>query len=209
MESAAVSTYIRDGFLVLRNVLDQESVAACVAHLLGLLARYRLNGPIVTVSLDDDGFLARMADDVRLSSIASCLLDAEPVPFGSTYFVKEPGTGRPVLWHQDAYPWQSQLGVVEAVTLWIALDPADEGNGGLQVIPRSHSLAAQPLQPNHRGGNVFGAEIDPRLVDATQAHVLVMGEGDVSAHHPRLIHSSPANWSGRCRRALAIRYRPK
>jgi phytanoyl-CoA hydroxylase len=161
MESPAVSIYKRDGFVVLRDVLDLESVAKCVAHLVALRARYRLSGPIVTVPVDEDGFLARMAGDVRLSSIAGCLLDAEPVSFGSTYFVKEPGTGRPVLWHQDAFPWQSQLGVVEAVTLWIALDPADEHNGGLRVIPRSHTLAAQPLQPNHEGGNVFGAEIVP------------------------------------------------
>lgn len=162
----------------------------------------------MTAALATDHFLAEMADDPRLSSIARDILEAEPVAFGCTYIVKEPRHGLAALWHQDGHPWRTRLGVTEAVTLWVALDPADENSGGLRVIPGSHALAAQPLRPSTGPASVFGSEIDPGLVDETRARQLTLNPGDVSAHHPHLIHGSLPNRSEHVRRALAVRYRP-
>jgi ectoine hydroxylase-related dioxygenase (phytanoyl-CoA dioxygenase family) len=162
----------------------------------------------VTAPLTGDVFLSGIAHDPRLSGIASCLLDALAVPFGCTYFVKEPAHGLPALWHQDGYPWQTQLGITRAVTLWIALDPAHEDNGCLRVIPGSHTLAAEPLRLRPDYPSLFGAEIDPDLVEAGRARSLILTPGDASAHHPNLIHSSLSNRSAHPRRALAVRYRP-
>jgi ectoine hydroxylase-related dioxygenase (phytanoyl-CoA dioxygenase family) len=205
---AATSTYRRDGYVVIRTVLDRDSVAAAVVHLHELQAGAALTGPVVMVPFERDRFLANLVVDRRLATIAGSLLGTEPIAFGCTYFVKEPRYGLPVRWHQDGYPWQTQLGIVAAVTLWIALDAADESNGGLRVIPGSQHLAAQPLQPSPDGPSVFGAQIDPGLVDCTLARPLRLSPGDVSAHHPNLIHGSGPNRSQRPRRALAIRYRP-
>jgi ectoine hydroxylase-related dioxygenase (phytanoyl-CoA dioxygenase family) len=113
-----------------------------------------------------------------------------------------------VLWHQDGYPWRTRFGITRAVTLWLALDRADEETGGLRVIPGSHSLPAQPLVPCTTEGNMFGGAITPELVDLTLARNLTLAAGDVSVHHPNLIHGSTPNRSGYLRRALAIRYRP-
>jgi ectoine hydroxylase-related dioxygenase (phytanoyl-CoA dioxygenase family) len=114
-----------------------------------------------------------------------------------------------VLWHQDGLPWQTLFGITEAVTLWVALDSADAGNGGLAVVPRSHLMPAQPLRPNVDRPSVFGLEIDPSLVEEELAVNLDLEPGDVSAHHPSLIHGSGPNVSGRPRRSLAVRYRPR
>lgn len=201
------SAYRRDGFVVVPGVLDQATVTACLAHLRHLQGAHDAATPIVTADLSSDVFLARTANDPRLLEVAGWLLNAAPVPFGCTYFVKAGRVGLPVLWHQDGHPWRTGLGIVEATTLWIALDPAAADNGGLQVIPGSHLLTAQPLQPNRDHASVFGAEIDPALVDATLAWQLILSPGDLSAHHPNLIHGSRPNRSDRPRRALAVRYR--
>ncbi len=161
----------------------------------------------MTACLTTDGFLTCVAADRRLTAIAGYLLGVQPVPFGCTYFVKEPRSGLPVLWHQDGYPWRTQLGVTEAVTLWLALDRSDEDTGGLQVIPGSHTLAAQPLHPQREQPNVFGCQLDADLVDTTLARTVSLTPGDLSAHHANLIHGSPANRSAHPRRGLAIRYR--
>ena len=55
--------------------------------------------------------------------------------------------------------------------------------------------------------NVFGVASDPALVDERLAVAVPMQAGDVSAHHPALLHCSDANRSARPRVALAIRYR--
>jgi phytanoyl-CoA hydroxylase len=208
MRTAEISGYWQDGFVVIPAVLDQAALKACAEHLRHLQARQRTAGPIVTAPLSSDQFLAGIAGDSRLSAIAGALLQAEPVPFGCTYIVKEPYQGLPVLWHQDGYPWRTRLGIAEAVSLWVALDRAGGHNGGLRVIPGSQALTAQPLQLSPTEPSVFGYEIDARLVDATLVRQLTLAPGDVAAHHPNLIHGSLPNRSDRPRRALAIRYRP-
>jgi hypothetical protein len=206
--AAPPTRYRRDGFVVIPALLDDVTVAGCVEHLRHLRADPALTGPLVTAPLERDGFLAGMTDDPRLSALAGCLLGSDPLAFGCTYIVKEPGGRHPVWWHQDGHPWRTQLGIAEAVTLWIALDPADGHNGGLRVIPGSHVLPAQPLRPSPNAAGVFGGEIDPGLVDDTLACQLTLAPGDVAAHHPNLIHGSLPNRSAQPRRALAVRYRP-
>jgi hypothetical protein len=206
--AGAVAGYRQDGFAVIPAVLDAAAVAVAAEHLAVLEAREPRSGPIVTAALESDAVLAGLAEDPRLTTIAGVLLDADPVPFGCSYIVKEPGCRLAALWHQDGHPWRTRLGITAAVTLWVALDPAGEGNGGLRVIPGSHALAAQPLRPSPEEASVFGAEIDPGLVDPGLARPLTLASGDVSAHHPNLIHGSLANPSEYPRRALAVRYRP-
>jgi hypothetical protein len=206
MTSEAACRYRLDGFVVSPAVFEPATVTACIEHLRILQAGQRQGTAIVTAPLTRDPFLARLAGDPRLTSIAGCLLGTEPVPFGCTYFVKQPRSGLPVAWHQDAYPWQTRLGINEAVTLWLALDISNEDTGGLWVIPGSHSLAAQPLHPDGGEPSLFGCGIDPDLVDAARAWPVRLVPGDVSAHHPNLIHGSPPNHSDQPRRGLAIRY---
>jgi ectoine hydroxylase-related dioxygenase (phytanoyl-CoA dioxygenase family) len=203
-----VTSYQQDGYVVIPALLDAALVARCLGHLGRLQGGGGQNGPIVTAPLTSDAFLAEIAHTAELTRIARCLLDAKPVPFGCTYFVKEPRGGLPALWHQDGYPWQTGLGITEAVTLWLALDRADEHTGGLQVVPGSHRLPAQPLRAHQGQASLFNSEIDPLLVDETRARPLRLAPGDVSAHHPNLIHSSSPNLSAHPRRGLAIRYRP-
>jgi hypothetical protein len=203
-----ISQYQRDGYVIIPGVLSRAAVMACVRHLGHLQAGGHQNGPIVTALLTTDDFLAGIAADRGLCDIAGCLLGAKPVAFGCTYFVKEPRRGLPVLWHQDGYPWQTRLGITEAVTLWIALDRVDEDTGGLQVIPGSHVLPAQPLRLDNEQPSVFGAVLDPLPADEADARPLRLAPGDASAHHPNLIHGSPPNRSQHPRRCLAIRYRP-
>jgi ectoine hydroxylase-related dioxygenase (phytanoyl-CoA dioxygenase family) len=201
--------YRREGYAVLRGTLDPETVAGCLWHLASLAGRGGEGAAVVAATLERDGFLAGTAADPRLATVASEILGHEAVAFGCTYIVKPPYSGLPVLWHQDGLPWQTRFGITEAVTLWVALDPADARNGGLAVVPRTHSMAAQPLRANVDRPSVFGLEIDPSLVEEDLAIRLDLDPGDVSAHHPSLIHGSGPNVSGRPRRSLAVRYRPR
>jgi phytanoyl-CoA hydroxylase len=204
----AVATYRRDGYVITSGVLDADTVAASAAHLGKLQARAPFSeGGLVTPPLSVDPFLAGLTGDARLAGLAAALLGSDVVPFGCTYVVKDAQSGLPALWHQDGHPWRTRLGISAAVTLWIALDPADAGNGGLEVIPGSHRLPAAPLRKIAEPPNLFGWGMDPAGVDARRAVRLSLEPGDASAHHPNLIHCSSPNPSPRRRRALVIRYR--
>lgn len=177
-------------------------VAAALEH----LASLPVTGALVTAPVDRDPFFAEIVSHPSLVAIATGELGDDVVAFGCTYVVKPPRTGLPARWHQDGHPWEAR-GITRAVTLGIALDPTTEENGCLRVIPGSHRLAAQPLRPVLDPPNVFDAEIDPALVDESLAVAVPLMPGDVSVHHPNLIHGSDANRSDTPRTTLVIRYR--
>jgi ectoine hydroxylase-related dioxygenase (phytanoyl-CoA dioxygenase family) len=66
----------------------------------------------------------------------------------------------------------------------------------------------QEMRPRTEVANVLDSGIDPSLVDESQAVDLVLKAGDVSVHHPNIIHGSDANNSPRRRCGLTIRYIP-
>jgi ectoine hydroxylase-related dioxygenase (phytanoyl-CoA dioxygenase family) len=76
------------------------------------------------------------------------------------------------------------------------------------VIPGTHKLDLQVLQRRTDVANVLSSQIDPAWVDESQAVDLVLKAGDVSVHHPNVIHGSNANTSTKRRCGLTIRYIP-
>jgi hypothetical protein len=56
--------------------------------------------------------------------------------------------------------------------------------------------------------SVLESEVDPSLVDEPKAVDVVLRAGDLSVHHPNVIHGSNANTSPRRRCGLTIRYIP-
>ena len=58
--------------------------------------------------------------------------------WSSAFFVKAPGEGKIVSFHQDNHYWQ--LTTDKVVTAWVALSNSNTKNGALQAVPRSHKL---------------------------------------------------------------------
>jgi len=195
------ATYDDRGHVTVRAVLDEATLAAARAHLATLPGEALRTAPLT------EPFLAATSADPRLVAIAAEVLGGPVEAFAATYLVKPPGVGLPALWHQDGEPWQARLGGAAAVTLWVALDPSTPENGCLRVVPGSHRLPLHPLRPNDEAPSLFGVELDPALVDEGAAIDVVLAAGDVSVHHPNLVHGSGPNRSAQPRRALAVRYR--
>ena len=58
--------------------------------------------------------------------------------FSSHFIAKPPGGSLRVPWHEDSACWRTKLDPMEVVTVWLAIDESDEGNGCMYVIPRTH-----------------------------------------------------------------------
>lgn len=207
LAAALTDSYVRHGHCTVRRVLDSAEVSEALDHLARLTAASPVASAVVTAPMDGEALFARMATDRRLLDIAAALLRDTPTAFGCTYVVKPPRIGLPALWHQDGHPWRTGLGITDAVTLWIALDVCDAGNGCLRVLPGTHHAPAGALRPRGDVPNLFGCELDRAGVDAAGAVDVELMPGDLSAHHPDLIHGSEPNLSERPRRALVVRFR--
>lgn len=199
-----------DGWIVARQVLDPATVAGLLGHLDLLLAERAeaAAGGLLAGSVVDDSVWLAAAADARLLDLVERILEPGVVLFSSCWVVKPPHTGRAAAWHQDGGSWP--LDPLVAVTLWVALDDADAGNGGLHVVPGSHRGGLLPHDRNDQrlSSELFNVSLPTATVDEAAAVNLDLQAGDVSAHHPALIHGSGPNTSDRPRRALVIRYHP-
>ena len=81
-------------------------------------------------------------------------------------------------------------------------------NGCLRVIPGTQAMQLHEMERREDVPNVLNSQIAPELVEADRAVDLVLSAGDVSVHHPNIIHGSNANTSSTTRTGLTIRYIP-
>ena len=78
----------------------------------------------------------------------------------------------------------------------------------MRVIAGTQDMELHEMRRNTEEENVLSSSIDPELVDEARAVDLVLNAGDVSVHHPNVVHGSNRNVSGKRRCGLTIRYIP-
>jgi ectoine hydroxylase-related dioxygenase (phytanoyl-CoA dioxygenase family) len=200
--------YDREGYVVVRHVIDRELVREAENHVEWLLARNPGVRPeqLHAHLAKDDPFWIRLVSDDRLIDVAEQFVGPNVALFATHYICKPPRTGQPVLWHQDGSYWP--LEPMEVVTLWLAVTDATPENGCLRVIPGSHTMTLDTVEERQDVENVLGSAIHQDFVDESKAVDVVLEAGDVEVHHPNVIHGSEANRSDRWRMGLTIRYIP-
>lgn len=144
-----------------------------------------------------------MLDD-RVYRIMQDLFGEEPVACQSMFYFK-PAGARGQDFHQDNLYLRIKPGTCMAA--WLAVDPADEENGGMNVVPGSHKLDMICPGPsdskqsftNHRVAIPEGREAIPANLAA----------GDMLFFNGSVIHGSYPNSSkDRFRRSFICHYAP-
>lgn len=112
-------------------------------------------------------------------------------------------TGGVNMWHQD-WPYWRILDAPHQVTAWVALDDVDPDNGCMSMVPGSHRWGNN-IDFLHKltAFDALPAEFEGRRIVAQPCPVR---RGEVHYHHAMTWHGSPANRSGRPRRAIALHY---
>ena len=199
--------YDKEGYAIFRNVLDRELIEEGRSHIDWLLKKYPDKRPeqLTYYLMTNDAFWVRLVSDDRLLDVAEKFVGKNIALYASHYICKPPRTGQAVLWHQDGSYWPLKPMVI--VTMWLSFDKVDTENGCLQVIPRTQNLNLEVVQKSN-DDNVLESGMNEQMVDETRAVNIKLEPGDVSIHHPNVIHGSHANKSDRWRRGLTIRYMP-
>jgi len=149
-------------------------------------------------------FLYDLCMDPRLLDYVEDLLGPNFYLWGSHFFVKEPGDGTVVPWHQDAQYWP--LTPQHAVTVFIAVTDCDRENACMRVIPRTHRAGPLKHHTSEDGRYVLRQEIDEGQFDPAEAVDLELKAGEISLHHDGLAHGSGANHSTRRRVGFTMRF---
>lgn len=218
--------YRRDGFVVLRGLLDGAAfneIELAFAQIIAeeiqeigcsdwqhkpVMASWLRNRPCRADELYDRmraaPELRAFCADPRLTEAASALL-ASPkhrLTDHCRFRMDLPHDTRHLaVWHQDhAYVG----GSVDTVTAWVPLQDVDWPMGPLLAIPGSHGGGEQLHSLK------LGERISPRLSMAGEywIRMLPLKRGDVLFFHSLLLHSGQVNLSDRVRYSIQARYAP-
>jgi phytanoyl-CoA hydroxylase len=149
-----------------------------------------------------DDLSRRWLLEPRLSACLTALLGREPYAVQTMLYFKPPGARGQAL-HQDNFYLRAQPGTCLAA--WLALDPCDEANGCLQVVPGSHTWPL--LCTTQADTNVSFTDVTVPLPAGQPIQPVVMEAGDVLLFNGALVHGSYPNTSpDRFRRALIGHY---
>lgn len=177
------------------GALAQRLAEAEVAHPEHLHAENRNNAHMAFP------FLADVTTHERIVSCAASLVGADMSLWSTVLFIKEPDSAAFVSWHQDAY--YMGLEPSNFVTAWLALTPSTIDSGCVSVIPGTHRRRATHVD-TFGEDNILtrGQQVDQ--VDATDAVHLELQPGQMSLHHPWLVHGSQPNRTRSQRVGLAM-----
>lgn len=140
--------------------------------------------------------------DPRLAACLAALAGREPYAVQTMIYFKPPGARGQAL-HQDQYFLRAQPGT--SLAAWLALDPCDEANGCLQVVPGSQQW---PLLCTERADTTASfVDVTVTLPPGTATVPVRMQPGDVLFFNGALVHGSfPNTTSDRFRRSLIGHY---
>ena len=151
---------------------------------------------------DHDPFFGELFDD-KPRRLAEELLGETVVGKNFQYFNKPPARSQATPPHQDGQYFM--LEPCHALTLWLALDPADEENGCVRYVQGSHLRGLRHHGRTQTLGFSQGITDFGLPEDAANEVPSPARPGDLLAHHALTIHRADANASStRPRRALGF-----
>jgi hypothetical protein len=147
-----------------------------------------------------------MVHDPVIVDAVEDLLGPDLLCWGTSFISKSGSDERYVTWHQDATHWH--LTEPRAVTAWVAFTSSTRETGCVRVIPGTAGDALPHRDSGDRLNMLGMREEVTSPLDASRAVDVVLAPGEMSLHHPLVVHGSEPNRSTRRRTGFAIRYIP-
>lgn len=129
------------------------------------------------------------------------LLNAIPKFKHCEYFAKPEKVGLPSPMHQDNYYWN--LKNPNAITMWIALTPANKKNGSIDYLIGSHKIGKVKHISSYAPGSSQKVK-NLKKFKKFKRRSFNLNIGDCLVHHSEIIHGSKANNSNYPRRGFTI-----
>jgi hypothetical protein len=127
-----------------------------------------------------------IATDPRILDHVQDIIGPDIICWASAILSKKPEGSREVPWHQDASFWK--LSPARTVTVWLAIDDADEANAAMRFIPGTHDKGE--IETVEMGeGSVFHKGI-ANAEQYGEPFVNALKAGQMSLHADMLMHGS-------------------
>ena len=112
---------------------------------------------------------------------------------GTTLFIKNPKEKGFVSFHQDA----KYIGLEPHnwVTVWVAITDANENNGCMRMLSGSHKENLRHHEQKFDENNLLTRGQTIKNVSLDKTEPVILKAGQMSLHHPKIVHGSGLNYS--------------
>ncbi|ASR36540.1 ectoine hydroxylase [Prauserella marina] len=220
-----LQVYDRDGYLSLGQVLAEEEIARCLGEMNLLaadpslqhdprLVREHRSGHVQSVYEVHtlSAFVAELVRRESIVGVARQILGSEVYVYQSRINYKSGFVGGPFYWHSDFEVWHAEDGMPapRACSISIALTPNVLTNGGLMIMPGSHTsfVPCTGEIPADFSGSHKPELSDPpeealtRLADDHDIRLLTGPAGSATVFDSNCMHGSNGNITPRPRSNL-------
>jgi len=147
----------------------------------------RYNAHLISPLLDEVTHNSKILDAVQ------SLIGENILVCGTTLFIKNPNEKGFVSYHQDA----KYIGLEPHnwVTAWVAITDSNEKNGCMRMWSGSHKDNLRDHDQKFNEGNLLTRGQTVKNVPKEKTTPLVLEAGQMSLHHPTVVHGSDLNKS--------------
>ena len=147
----------------------------------------RYNAHLISPLLDE------VTHDSKILDAVQCLIGENILVCGTTLFIKNPKEKGFVSYHQDA----KYIGLEPHnwVTAWVAITDSNEKNGCMRMWSGSHKDNLKEHDQKFNEGNLLTRGQTVKNVPKQETTPLILEAGQMSLHHPTVVHGSELNKS--------------
>lgn len=212
-------SFEEDGFLVVKDVIDEEERAAFreLGQAMIRLPRetgndwdWRRDEPLDKrafriVQCGVDKFFPWVVESrfrAWAARFSAALMRQEMEFWYEQFLGKPPGIGAPTPWHQDEGYWGRTL-EDRGITCWTAFHRVGPENGCMHFVRNGHKRLLEHVNPPEMASDLLICEIP----QGSEVITCPIEEGSVTFHHGKTPHMTTANSSESWRLALTQHFR--
>ena len=194
LSSNQLKQYKEEGYLSPIDVLSSsealeareeiELIEKKIPHEINNSGRYNVH--LISPKLDS------IVHNTKILDAVESIIGKNILVCSTTLFIKNPNKKGFVSYHQDA----KYIGLEPHnwVTAWVALTNSNENNGCMKMWPRSH-LDIKDHNEKFDEGNLLTRGQTVENVPENEIKSIELKAGQMSLHHPRIVHGSGINKS--------------
>ena len=135
----------------------------------------------------------KVCHNIKILDAVESIIGKDILICGTTLFVKNPNQKGFVSFHQDA----KYIGLEPHnwVTAWVAVTDSNEENGCMRMWSGSHKSNLQKHNQKFNEGNLLTRGQTVEGVPVTETRPINLKAGQMSLHHPAVVHGSGLNKS--------------
>ena len=195
LSSNQLKQYEDEGFISPINIFSKEK-AKKIRNEIELIEKEmpreldksgRYNAHLISPLLDEVAHNSKILDAVQ------SLIGENILICGTTLFIKNPNEKGFVSYHQDA----KYIGLEPHnwVTVWVAITDSNEKNGCMRMWSGSHKDNLKEHNQKFNEGNLLTRGQTVKNVPREETTPLILTAGQISLHHPTVVHGSDLNKS--------------